>query len=125
MVDSSLWAAAQTYGITAAGSSSAASRWISPLFVSGSVRGVAIVLTVFMQIFASLNYRVNVFGFMYSSEVQAEGGGNYGLLDQVSAPCAFANDCLSASEQLAIRWIHENIAAFGGDPTKITLMGER
>jgi acetylcholinesterase len=36
-----------------------------------------------MKIFASLNYRVNIFGFIQSKEVAAEGSGNFGLLDQV------------------------------------------
>ncbi|EIN05225.1 alpha/beta-hydrolase [Punctularia strigosozonata HHB-11173 SS5] len=59
-------------------------------------------------IFVSMNYRVSAFGFLWSEEVAAEGLGNIGLLDQY----------------LALRWIHQNIAAFGGDPTKVTAMGE-
>ena len=52
----------------------------------------------------SLNYRLGVFGFG-----AIEGGDlNVGLLDQ----------------QLAMRWVQANIAAFGGDPTHVTLFGE-
>jgi carboxylesterase type B len=36
------------------------------------------------QIFASLNYRVNILGFLYGDDVAAEHTGNFGLLDQVS-----------------------------------------
>jgi acetylcholinesterase len=41
-----------------------------------------------VQIFASLNYRVSVFGFLYGDEVAAEKTGNFGLLDQVSYGCS-------------------------------------
>ncbi|MCP9235149.1 carboxylesterase/lipase family protein [Lewinella sp. JB7] len=58
------------------------------------------------------NYRLNVFGFMAHPELSAEtdyrGSGNYGLMDQAAA----------------IHWVKENIAAFGGDPDKITIAGE-
>ncbi|KAF9022991.1 alpha/beta-hydrolase [Rhodocollybia butyracea] len=59
-------------------------------------------------IFASFNYRVGPFGFLYSQEIKDEHSGNFGLLDQ----------------NLAIQWVHENIGAFGGDNTKVTIMGE-
>ena len=48
----------------------------------------------------SINYRVNHWGFLQSLQAQAEGSSNAGLLDQ----------------RLALRWIQENIAGFGGDP---------
>lgn len=57
---------------------------------------------------ASLNYRLNNWGFMYSSELAAAGAGNLGLRDQ----------------RLALRWVHENIGAFGGGKDKVTLWGE-
>lgn len=58
------------------------------------------------------NYREDVFGFFAHPELTAESGyggsGNYGFLDQAAA----------------IKWVKENIAAFGGDPDRITIMGE-
>jgi para-nitrobenzyl esterase len=63
-------------------------------------------------VFVSLNYRLGVFGFLAHPELTAESAhhasGNYGLLDQVAA----------------LRWIHNNIAAFGGDPDNVTIMGQ-
>ncbi|RDW80939.1 carboxylic ester hydrolase-26 [Coleophoma crateriformis] len=56
----------------------------------------------------SINYRLSAFGFLWSNEVKANGTGNVGLRDQ----------------RLAMHWIQENIAAFGGDPAKVTLWGE-
>ena len=58
------------------------------------------------------NYREGVFGFFAHPELSAEsdykGSGNYGFLDQVAA----------------IKWVKENIAAFGGNPDRITIVGE-
>jgi para-nitrobenzyl esterase len=58
------------------------------------------------------NYRLGVFGFLAHPELTKESphhaSGNYGLLDQVAA----------------LRWVRKNIAAFGGDPDKITIGGE-
>ena len=58
------------------------------------------------------NYREGVFGFFAHPDLTAasdyKGSGNYGFLDQVAA----------------IKWVKENIAAFGGDPAKITIVGE-
>lgn len=58
------------------------------------------------------NYRLNVFGFLAHPELSAEtsykGSGNYGMLDQSAA----------------LKWVSDNIAAFGGDPKKITIAGE-
>ena len=60
----------------------------------------------------SLNYRTNIFGFFVHPELTKESphhaSGNYGLLDQVAA----------------LRWVQQNIAAFGGDPKRVTIAGE-
>jgi para-nitrobenzyl esterase len=60
----------------------------------------------------SMNYRLGVFGFFSHPELTKESGhnasGNYGLLDQLAA----------------LQWVHKNIAAFGGDPGKVTIFGE-
>lgn len=63
-------------------------------------------------ILVTINYRLNIFGWMVSPELDAENdrgvSGNYGLLDQIAA----------------LRWVKRNIAAFGGDPENITLAGQ-
>ena len=60
----------------------------------------------------SLNYRTNIFGFFVHPELTKESphhaSGNYGLLDQVAA----------------LQWVQKNIAAFGGDPARVTIAGE-
>lgn len=63
-------------------------------------------------IVVSMNYRLGVFGFFVHPDLAKESGhnsaGNYGLLDQT----------------LALQWVHDNIAAFGGDPANVTIFGE-
>ncbi|KAJ7218238.1 carotenoid ester lipase precursor [Mycena haematopus] len=59
-------------------------------------------------IYVSLNYRLNVMGFLASKEVKEAGLGNLGLHDQ----------------RQALRWVQRYITQFGGDPTKVTLWGE-
>ena len=60
----------------------------------------------------TINYRLGPFGFFahpgLSRESPHHSSGNYGLLDQVAA----------------LRWVHENIARFGGDPARVTVFGE-
>lgn len=63
-------------------------------------------------IVASVEYRCNIFGYFAHPWLSAENeqhiSGNYGTFDQIAA----------------LNWIHENIAAFGGDPENITLFGQ-
>lgn len=63
-------------------------------------------------IYASFNYRVGPFGYLSCPTLDAETpgktSGNYGLMDQIAA----------------IEWVYENIAAFGGDPNRITIFGQ-
>ncbi len=61
-------------------------------------------------IVVTLNYRLGYLGFLAQSALDAEGheDGNYGFMDQ----------------QFALQWVQNNIAAFGGDPTKVTIFGE-
>ena len=60
----------------------------------------------------TINYRLNIFGFFAHPELSAEASykasGNYGHLDQ----------------NAALKWVNKNIAAFGGDPKKVTIAGE-
>src|SRR3954447_4452212 len=60
----------------------------------------------------SINYRTNIFGFFVHPELTRESphhaAGSYGLLDQVAA----------------LQWVQKNIAAFGGDPKRVTVAGE-
>ncbi|KAK0644090.1 Alpha/Beta hydrolase protein [Cercophora newfieldiana] len=57
---------------------------------------------------ATINYRKAGWGFMYSNEIQGSGNTNLALRDM----------------RQALAWVQENIAAFGGDPNKVTIWGE-
>ena len=63
-------------------------------------------------IVVSINYRLDIFGFLAHPELTAESAtrssGNYGLLDQIAA----------------LQWVQRNISVFGGDPRQVTLFGE-
>ncbi len=63
-------------------------------------------------IFVNFAYRLGIFGYMANEELVQESPngttGDYGLLDQIAA----------------LKWVHDNIAAFGGDPDNITIAGE-
>lgn len=59
-----------------------------------------------------IEYRLGIFGFLATPALRAESdhrsAGNYALLDQIAA----------------LRWIKENISAFGGDPARVTIAGQ-
>ena len=63
-------------------------------------------------VYVTVNYRLGIFGFMAHPELTQESphhsSGNYGLLDQ----------------HAALKWVQTNIAAFGGDPKKVTIAGQ-
>jgi len=63
-------------------------------------------------VFVTINYRLGIFGFLAHPELSAKSdiktSGNYGILDQIAA----------------LKWVKENIAAFGGDPNNVTIAGQ-
>ncbi|GGB41865.1 carboxylic ester hydrolase [Sphingomonas metalli] len=62
-------------------------------------------------VLVSIQYRLGTLGFLSHPALSREQGGhsgNYGLMDQ----------------QAALRWVHRNIARFGGDPARVTIAGE-
>ena len=63
-------------------------------------------------VYVTINYRVGIFGFLASTELSAESAdhvsGNYAIQDQIAA----------------LRWVQDNIAAFGGDPKRVTIAGQ-
>ncbi len=60
------------------------------------------------EVIVSMNYRLNIFGFLAYDKALGANSGDYGLQDQ----------------QFALRWVKDNVAAFGGDPSKVTTFGE-
>jgi para-nitrobenzyl esterase len=59
----------------------------------------------------TINYRLGALGYLYLGDLFGEAyaaSGNLGLLDQIAA----------------LQWVHDNIAAFGGDPSRVTIFGE-
>lgn len=61
-------------------------------------------------IVVSINYRLSIFGFFGSEELEKESGfcGNYAILDQIAA----------------LQWVKDNISGFGGDPDNVTVFGQ-
>ncbi len=108
-----VWAPAKTVGKT--GAKLPVAMWIhGGAFTNGyghevtmdgdawAARGVILV---------TVNYRLGVLGFLSHPELTAEQGrpsGNYGLMDQIAA----------------LKWVRNNIAQFGGDPSRITIFGQ-
>lgn len=72
---------------------------IKPVILSGNIG-----IHVQQQLLNLAYYRLGPFGFLYFGE-RSSIPGNMGLMDQ----------------QLALRWIYENIASFGGDPNRVFL----
>ena len=58
-------------------------------------------------IVVTANYRLGALGWLAYPALSEGGSGNYGLMDQIAA----------------LHWVHDNIAAFGGDPNNVTLFG--
>ncbi len=80
-------------------------------FLTGSYSGTQESFVREGIVYVSVEYRLGALGFMSHPELSKEAGGvsgNYGILDQIEA----------------LRWIHDNITAFGGDPDKVTIAGE-
>ncbi len=83
----------------------------TPLYDGESLANRGVVLV-------TINYRLGPMGFLAHAELSAEAGlsedvgaeasGNYGILDQIAA----------------LKWVRANIAAFGGDPGRVTIFGE-
>lgn len=75
---------------------------------SGSQHDGSMLAELNNMIVVSINYRLGSLGFLDVPGMREGGERNFGLLDQ----------------QAAMRWTHDNIAAFGGDPTRVTIAGE-
>src|SRR3546814_14832296 len=77
-----------------------------PLYDGEALASTGELLTV------TINYRLGVMGFLSHPDLAAESGydasGNYGILDQIAA----------------LEWVRDNIAAFGGDPDRVTIAGQ-
>lgn len=59
-------------------------------------------------VLVTVNYRLNVFGFLAHPGIKEEASANFGLADQIAA----------------LRWVRANIASFGGDPRNVTIFGQ-
>ena len=81
-------------------------------FATGSYSGTQESFVKEGIVYVSIEYRLGALGFMAHPDLAKESpngiSGNYGIYDQICA----------------LNWIHDNIAAFGGDPEKVTICGE-
>jgi para-nitrobenzyl esterase len=81
-------------------------------FLTGSYSGTQESFVRDGIVYVSVEYRLGALGFMCHPQLSKESkqgiSGNYGILDQI----------------MALEWIHDNIASFGGDPDKVTIAGE-
>ena len=77
----------------------------SPIFDGSELAGQGVILI-------TINYRLGPFGFLahplLASESKHGSAGNYGLLDKIAA----------------LKWVQNNVAAFGGDPSNVTIFGQ-
>ena len=64
----------------------------------------------------SLNYRLGILGFVYLKDLAVK--------DLAGADASYTGNCGLLDQIAALRWVRENIAAFGGDPDNVTVMGE-
>ncbi len=91
--------------VWAHGGGNVAGSGVEPLFNAETLSQHGVIVV-------NINYRLGVLGFYAHPELTAESphdaSGNYGLADQV----------------MALRWVQDNIANFGGDPANVTLFGE-
>src|SRR4030095_11614648 len=87
------------------GGANAGGTATNPLYKDGTLVNHGVILV-------TVNYRLGIFGFFahpgLTSESSHKASGNYALMDQIAA----------------LRWVHDNIATFGGDPNNITVFGE-
>ncbi|KAJ7178153.1 alpha/beta-hydrolase [Mycena filopes] len=67
-----------------------------------------VTLSGFGVVAVAIQYRLGVFGFLPGQKVKAEGDLNAGLLDQ----------------NFALQWVQKHISSFGGDPARVTIMGQ-
>ena len=77
----------------------------TPLYAGGQLAQQGVIVV-------TANYRLGIFGFLADPQLTRESphhsSGNYGLLDQIAA----------------LKWLHRNIVAFGGDPNRVTIFGQ-
>ncbi|MGY4364718.1 carboxylesterase type B [Bradyrhizobium sp. LB1.3] len=71
-----------------------------PLFDGGRLAQAGLIVV-------TVNFRLGALGWLTEPALSEGGSGNYGLMDQIAA----------------LHWVHDNIAAFGGDPNNVTLFG--